>query len=184
MKTLQRIMLSLTVAGAIAGAPVYGSQEPDEKPKPEEPKKKQEPQPQPKPKPKEEKPKPEPAPAPKAPKEEEKKEKERSQENTKQQREQDKRTQANVQKEAGRGQKIPPQKFQASFGQQHHFRVTRSGGDNRRFQYSGYVFEVVDVWPVGWSFDDECYIEEDGDDYYLVDVVHPEMRVIVIVVSG
>jgi hypothetical protein len=43
---------------------------------------------------------------------------------------------------------------------------------------------VVEVWPARWSFDDDCYIEEDGDDYYLVDTVHPEIRVLVVVVSG
>ena len=62
--------------------------------------------------------------------------------------------------------------------------MASTGGDNRRFRYSGYWFEVVEVWPAGWSFDDDCYIAEDGDDYYLIDVVHPEIRVLVIVVSA
>ena len=75
--------------------------------------------------------------------------------------------------------RIPQDKFRSSFGSQHHFRVLRR--DDRRFQYSGYVFEVVEVWPAGWSYDDECYIEEDGDDYYLVDVVHPETRILVVI---
>jgi len=59
--------------------------------------------------------------------------------------------------------------------------VQRSG--DRRFQYSGYSFELVEVWPAEWSYDDECYIEEEGDDYYLVDVVHPEIRVLVVIVG-
>src|SRR5207245_1096220 len=54
--------------------------------------------------------------------------------------------------------RIPPERFQANFGREHHFRVQRSG--DRRFQYSGYQFEVVEAWPVGWSFDDDCYLEE------------------------
>jgi len=77
--------------------------------------------------------------------------------------------------------RIPPERFQTSFGRQHTFRVQRRG--DRQFQYGGYVFEVVEVWPVGWSYDDDCYIEEDGDDYYVVDVLHPEVRVLVVIVG-
>jgi DNA mismatch repair ATPase MutL len=176
MKTVLKVVLALSLAGAIAGSPLLAWQEPDEKPKPEEPKKKE--------KPKQE---PTPAPAPKQQKEEEKKQKEQTKENSKQQRrtsEQDNRAQTSVQKESGKGKKIPQEKFRTSFGREHHFHVARSGGDDRRFQYGGYVFEVVEVWPAGWSFDDDCYLEEDGDDYYVVDVMHPEVRVLVIVVSG
>jgi DNA mismatch repair ATPase MutL len=81
-----------------------------------------------------------------------------------------------------KGQRIPPQKFQSSFGSQHQFRV-RHLEEGRRFQYSGYWFEMVEVWPAGWSYDDECYIDEDGNDYYLVDAFHPDTRVMVIVVE-
>jgi hypothetical protein len=35
-----------------------------------------------------------------------------------------------------------------------------------------------------YPFEDDCYIEQDGADYYLVDVVRPEIRVLVIVVSA
>jgi len=182
MNTATRHILSLLAAAAVTGGPLSARQEPDEpRPRQEEPKKKQEPQSPEKAKPKEQ-PKQEPAPPAKQP--EQKKQKEPGKENNKQQREQDKKANATAEKDAGRGKKIPQQKFQTSFGPQHHFHVRRSGGDNRRFQSGGYVFEVVDLWPVGWSFDDECYVLEDGDDYYLVDVVHPELRVIVIVVGG
>ena len=187
-----KIILSSMLALAIAGSPLL-TQEPDpkEKPKQEEPKK----QPPSKPKQEQEKPKQEQAPPAKQPKPDEKQQQDEK-EWQKQQKEQakrennrppqeqnaprDNRKQAAAQ---GKGQRIPPEKFRASFGREHHFRVARSGGD-RRFQYSGYWFEVVEVWPAGWSFDDDCYIEEDGDDYYLVDIVHPEIRVLVIVVSG
>jgi len=201
MKTILSSMLAL----AIAGWPL-GTQEPDpkEKPKQEEPKKqppKQQPDEKPQPKSKPEKPKEEPAPPPKQQKPEEKQQPQDEKERQKQQKEETKKeknkppqeqsTQQNNRKQPGaqsgtqaKGQRIPPEKFHATFGREHHFRVARSGGDNRRFQYSGYWFEVVEVWPAGWSFDDDCYIEEDGDDYYLVDVVHPELRVLVIVVSG
>jgi hypothetical protein len=198
-----KLILSSMLALAIAGFPLR-VQEPDDKGKPrqEEPKKKpqkaeppQQPDEQPKPKP-EKPPKQEPSPSPKQQppkqqpddkqrekqqkqKEQAKPEKNRQQEQTQTTRPGDTRQQA-----PAKGQRIPPEKFRASFGREHHFRVARSGGDNRRFQYSGYWFEVVEVWPAGWSFEDDCYIEENGDDYYLVDVVHPEIRVLVIVVSA
>jgi hypothetical protein len=175
-------VLSLAVAGTLMSAPSKAWQEPDEKPKPEE-KKKQEPKPEdkPKPRPKEEKPKQEPTPPPKQ-QPQEKKQKETDKQDRRE------RTQESTERSApsrpAQGKRIPEEKFRSSFGNGHHFRVARSGGDERHFQYGGFVFEVVEAWPVGWSFDDECYIEEDGDDYYVVDVVHPELRVIVIVVSG
>ena len=204
MKTLMYTMLAM----AIAGAGLTAGQEPDEKDKPkqQEPKKQQSTNPPPrsgqepesdKPKPK---PKQEPGPPPKQQRPDERQqpqtEKERQKEqkkqqkeqaNTKQQRkatEQNPQAQQSPQRSGGKGQRIPAERFRASFGREHHFRVVQSGGDNRRFQYAGYWFEVVEVWPVGWSFDDECYLDEYDDDYYLVDVVHPEIRVLVIVVSG
>jgi hypothetical protein len=77
--------------------------------------------------------------------------------------------------------KIPDDRYHASFGREHHFRVARRGG--QRFEYGGYAFEFVEAWPSDWSDDDECYIVLDGDDYYLVDVVHPEVRIQVIIVG-
>ena len=189
MKT--KLILSTLLALGIAGAPFAAAQEPDqqEKPKPEEPKK----QPPP-PKPKPEKPNQEPAPPPKEQKPEEKPKPPSDKERQKQQKEQEKdkakqerrsteRAEAPAQKSAhGKGQKIPPERFRSSFGREHTFHVSRR--DDRRFQYGGYWFELVEVWPAGWSFDDDCYIEEDGDDYYLVDLLHPQVRILVIVVTG
>lgn len=194
MKLILSSILALTIGGL-----ALPTQEPDEKkPQQEEPKAKPKPEEKPKSKPAKP-PKQEPAPPPKQQGQEEKQqpdEKQRQQDQEKRQKEQARREQNrppqqqvapqnNRRQASGKGQRIPQEKFRASFGHEHHFRVARSGGgDNRRFQYSGYWFEVVEVWPAGWSFDDDCYIEEDGDDYYLVDVVHPEVRVLVIVVSA
>jgi outer membrane biosynthesis protein TonB len=196
MKIILNSMLALT----IAGSPLSPQEpEPKEKPKQEEPKKQQPPpkptqDPEEKSKSKPEKPNREQAPPPKQPKPDEKQQQD-DKERQKQQKQQAKRENNRQSQEPnaprdnrkqaaqGRGQRIPPEKFRASFGREHHFRVARRS-DDRRFQYGGYWFEVVEVWPVGWSFDDDCYIEEDGDDYYLVDIVHPEIRVLVIVVSG
>jgi hypothetical protein len=77
--------------------------------------------------------------------------------------------------------RIPDDRYRAGFGREHHFRIARRGG--QRFEYGGYAFEFVAAWPSGWSDDDEYYIVLDGDDYYLVDVVHPELRIMVIIVG-
>jgi hypothetical protein len=197
-----KFLLSSTLALAIAGLPLR-VQEPDDKGKPQQeepvkqPDRKAKQQPEEKPKPKPEKPKPEQAPPPKSQKPEEK-----QQPDEKERKEQEKRQKEQTKKEKNRpseqttseaggnkpqtskkGQRIPPEKFHATFGREHRFKVA-ARPDERRFQYGGYWFEVVEVWPAGWSFDDECYLEDDGDDYYLVDFVHPEMRVLVIVVTG
>jgi hypothetical protein len=193
-----KFILSSIVALAISGVPLP-LQEPDDKGKPqqEEPKKKP-PEPRGKQQP-EEKPKAKPEKPPKQePQQPDEKQREKQQkEQEKQQKQQAKTERRDGQPEhpqtarpgdqkpaPAKGRQIPPEKFRASFGREHHFRVTRSGGDDRRFRYGGYWFEVVEVWPAGWDFDDDCYIDEDGDDYYLVDVIHPELRVLVIVVSG
>jgi hypothetical protein len=193
-----KFILSSMMALAIAGLPLR-VQEPDDRSKPqqEEPKKKP-PEPKPrqqpddKPKSKPEKPpKQEPQQPPQQPDE---KQREKQQKEQGKQPKEPSKTDRKSRQQAERpddtrpapakGQHIPPEKFRSSFGREHPFRVARSGGDDRRFRYSGYWFEVVEVWPAGWSFDDDCYVEEDGEDYYLVDVVHPELRVLVIVVSG
>jgi flagellar motor protein MotB len=79
----------------------------------------------------------------------------------------------------GNARRIPDDKFRAHFGPQHHFRVARGGGN--RFQYGGYWFAYNEPWPVGWSYDDDCYIEDDGGVYYLIDVLHPDVRLVVAV---
>lgn len=91
------------------------------------------------------------------------------------------RGQRSGQESRGGGQRIPQERYQANFGREHHFRVSHVD-DRHRFQYSGYWFEVVQPWPAGWSYSDDCYIEEDDGQYYLVDLIHPEIRVLVTVV--
>jgi hypothetical protein len=104
--------------------------------------------------------------------------------------EQPKRTEKKEKSSSGRassektkhgGRRIPDPQFQSRFGRQHALHVQRT--DGRSFQTGGFVFEVVEVWPADWIFDDECYIDFIDDDYYLVDVVHPEHRIIIIVVD-
>jgi hypothetical protein len=79
------------------------------------------------------------------------------------------------------GRRIPEERFRVSFGNEHHFRVAR--GEDRRFAYGGYSFEYVDAWPSDWSYDDDVYIVMDGDDYYLLDANHPNIRLRIIIVG-
>jgi hypothetical protein len=77
--------------------------------------------------------------------------------------------------------RIPQEKFQASFGREHHFHVQRR--DDRRFAYGGYSFEYTDAWPAEWSWDDDVFIEEDDGVYYLVDLAHPGIRLVLEIVG-
>jgi outer membrane biosynthesis protein TonB len=200
MKTILRAILGVT----IAVSPLLAGQEPTEKEKQkqDEPRKQpppdqqQEPQPPEKTKPKPEKP----ATPPKQQKPDEKQQQQQEQEKQKQTKEEGKkskdnkqqqgqngqqnsRTQESTQASHSKGKRIPPEKFQSSFGSQHHFHVQYLQ-DGRRFQRAGYWFEIVEVWPADWSYDDDCYIEEDAGEYYIVDLYHPGVRVSLIVVDG
>ena len=53
--------------------------------------------------------------------------------------------------------------------------------DPHHFAYGGYVFVFVDPWPVGWASTDNCYIEQIGGAYYLFDLLHPGVRILVVV---
>lgn len=206
MKILLRAILGI----AMASSPLLARQEPaeKEKQKQQEPKT-QEPPPSPKENPEKKQEPPEkkqgPPPSTKQEKSDEKRQqqdaKQQQKETEKQSKENEKKTRENSQqprqaqpqqrqqnnrqeyaKESHpKGERIPPQQFDEKFGSEHHFRV-RHLEEGRRFEYSGYAFEVVQPWPAGWSYDDECYIEQDEEDYYLVDVFHPGIRLLVIVV--
>jgi len=81
-------------------------------------------------------------------------------------------------------QRIPDEKFRASFGQAHHIHVSQPVivEGRPRFQYSGYWFEFVEAWPVGWSYSDDCYIDYIDGEYFLIDVLHPGVRLALVVV--
>jgi hypothetical protein len=186
MRFLQTTILAVVLA--LAGVSVAAAQEPeqdkDKQKQQEEQKKKQ---PPPKAQSKSEDPKAQ----PRTDKEKEKQDIDKQKQQRNQQQQQEKAwrqsaSQSNANANSQRGdrnnvRRIPQEKFQVSFGRQHHFHVQRR--DDRRFQYGGYVFEYVDAWPAEWSWHDDCYIEEDGDDYFLVDLVHPEARILVVIVG-
>jgi hypothetical protein len=40
----------------------------------------------------------------------------------------------------------------------------------------------VDPWPVGWGYGDDCYIDYIDGEYFLFDLLHPGVRIAIIVV--
>jgi len=84
---------------------------------------------------------------------------------------------------AGKGGHIPDEKFRAQFGREHHFNarsvIVRG---QPRFQYGGYTFEIIDAWPAEWVDTDDYYIDYIDGEYYLIDLLHPGVRIAVIVV--
>jgi hypothetical protein len=87
---------------------------------------------------------------------------------------------------ANRGKHIPDNDFRAHFGRQHTFHVQRSQVINVSqpiIVFSGYSFELVDPWPAEWSFDDDCYIDEIDNNYFLFDEMHPGMQIAVFIVE-
>ena len=54
--------------------------------------------------------------------------------------------------------------------------------DQRQFQYGGYNFEFVDVWPSDWAYTDDLYIDYIDGEYFLFDLLHPGVRIALFVV--
>src|SRR5580658_70067 len=73
----------------------------------------------------------------------------------------------------GGGGRIPADKFKASFGQQHTFRVSQSDYRNHRFQYGGYSFGFVDPWPSNWLYTQDVYVVDINGVYYLCNASYP-----------
>lgn len=87
---------------------------------------------------------------------------------------------------AANTRRIPDQDFRAHFGPQHRFapgRLQQYQGQPS-FSYSGYIFEIVNPWPMGWGYDDDDYYVDymDGD-YWLYNTLYPGVRVMVIIVG-
>jgi hypothetical protein len=84
-----------------------------------------------------------------------------------------------------RGARIPDDRFREHFGRNHKFRVERIVlVENRpRFQYTGYWFELIDPWPADWSYSDDCYLDYIDEEYFLINPMHPGIRLAVIVVE-
>ena len=82
-------------------------------------------------------------------------------------------------KPAGKGGHIPDDKFRASFGRGHTFHPSRPVIVNNQptFNYGGYSFIMVDAWPAGWAYTDDCYIDYIDGEYFLFDLLHPGVRI-------
>jgi hypothetical protein len=89
-----------------------------------------------------------------------------------------------VQGDRGRkGGHIPDDRFHAQFGREHHFNARSVIVRGRpQFQYGGYNFELVDAWPSDWADSDDYYIDYIDGEYYLIDLLHPDIRLAVVVV--
>jgi hypothetical protein len=90
----------------------------------------------------------------------------------------------NAQMTQHQGGHIPEDKFRANFGRSHtvviHQPVVVEG--QPRFQFGGYWFAIVDPWPVGWAYTDECYVDYVDGEYVLFDLLHPGVSVALMVV--
>jgi hypothetical protein len=89
-----------------------------------------------------------------------------------------------AQRAEGQHGRIPDDKFRTHFGRQHTLVINRPTivEGQPRFQYSGYSFTIVDPWPVGWAYTDQCYIDYIDGEYFLFDLLHPGVRVAIVVV--
>jgi hypothetical protein len=67
------------------------------------------------------------------------------------------------------------------FGRDHHFAIHHVNvvEGHPRFTYGGYTFAIVQPWPGGWSYNDNCYIDYVDGAYYLFDLRHPGVRIAV-----
>ena len=76
--------------------------------------------------------------------------------------------------------------FHAHFGREHRFSPGHMQvyAGRPSFSYSGYVFELVDVWPMDWAYDsDDYYVDYFDDEYWLCSFSHPDIRLELIIVG-
>jgi hypothetical protein len=76
------------------------------------------------------------------------------------------------------GARIPDDRFKANFGEQHRFRVSQADYNrDRRFQYGGYWFGFVDVWPSNWLYTQDVFVVEINGVYYLCNPMYPGVNI-------
>ena len=80
--------------------------------------------------------------------------------------------------------RIPDDRFRAHFGPSHHFRIGHPVivAGQPRFNYGGYWFVFAQPWPAGWSYNDDVYVDFIDGTYFLIDPVHPGVRLSINVV--
>jgi hypothetical protein len=174
---MKLIIGSTALALLLSGASLY-AQEPDkDKPK-EEPKKEEaaKPAPERKQEPPKQEEKAKPEPARQQPKPEERNHPQQQQTDTRTVTKTDTRT---VEHNNTQARHVPDEKFRAQIGREHHFHVTRS--EDRRISYGGYYFTYGEAWPSGWDYNDDVYIDYADGQYYLIDLRHPGVRLLLVV---
>ncbi|HTW30542.1 MAG TPA: hypothetical protein VMD76_02625 [Candidatus Sulfotelmatobacter sp.] len=89
----------------------------------------------------------------------------------------------NMEKHDANVKRIDDAHFRQHFGSGHHFAIKHVEvvGGHPHFAYGGYNFEVVQAWPAGWAYTDQCYIDFIDGEYFLFDLAHPGVRVAVVV---
>jgi hypothetical protein len=165
-----RLLNSVILSTLVGGATLVYAQ--DDKPQQEDKPPRQE---EPKPQPKQDEAKP-------AQQDEAKPAKPEKQEDKEKQTQKEQAGQGQAQ-QAGKSARIPDDKFRAHFGRSHTFTAkTAIVQGQPQFQYGGYSFQLVDVWPVGWAYTDNCYIDYIDGEYFLFDLLHPGVQVAIVVV--
>jgi hypothetical protein len=88
-------------------------------------------------------------------------------------------------KQAMKSGHIPDNKFHANFGRSHTVVINQPVivEGQPRFQYGGYWFVISDPWPGDWAYTDQCYIDYVDGGYFLFDLLHPGIRIALIVVD-
>jgi hypothetical protein len=75
------------------------------------------------------------------------------------------------------GNRIPDARYKANFGQGHTFRVNQGDYNNHSFQYGGYSFGFVGVWPGNWLYTQNVYVVDIDGVYYLCNPMYPGVNV-------
>src|SRR5271168_199651 len=81
------------------------------------------------------------------------------------------------QRPGGNAGRIPDDRYRANFGREHTFRVSQGDYGNRRFQYGGYWFGFVGVWPSNWLYTQNVYVIDIDGVYYLCNPVYPGVNI-------
>jgi hypothetical protein len=76
------------------------------------------------------------------------------------------------------GGRIPADRYKASFGREHSFRVSEGDYRNHRFEYGGYSFGFVDPWPSNWLYTQNVYVIEIDGVYYLCNPMYPGVNLV------
>src|SRR5580692_5596304 len=93
------------------------------------------------------------------------------------QQEQQRAPEARPAKQDQRAGRIPDDRYKANFGQGHTFRVNQGDYSNRHFQYGGYSFGFVGVWPSNWLYTQNVYVIDIDGVYYLCNPMYPGVNI-------